>query len=108
MNCRSDMNNRISKWKISLAILLSQALVCSVLGIWLNVNEKLKVFSPLFVLNFFMRTTCTLSTCLSINYYKNLYSYLNISYTILERIVEWTTQKSITDRKDISDSEQRG
>lgn len=52
MNCRSDMNNRISKWKISLAILLSQALVCSVLGIWLNVNEKLKVFSPLFVLNF--------------------------------------------------------
>lgn len=38
----SDMNNRISKWKISLAILLSQALVCSVLGIWLNVNEKLK------------------------------------------------------------------
>ncbi|XP_022333503.1 lysosomal dipeptide transporter MFSD1-like [Crassostrea virginica] len=38
----SDIDNRLNKWKIALAILLSQALVCTVLGIWLNVNEKMK------------------------------------------------------------------
>lgn len=72
-------------------------------------QRKIKGILAFICSELFMRTSCTLSTCLSINYYKNLYSYLNIiSYTILERIVEWTTQKSITDRKDISDSEQRG
>lgn len=50
------MNNRISKWKISLAILLSQALVCSVLGIWLNVNEKLKVLSPVIIVIIVLNT----------------------------------------------------
>lgn len=43
-NFRSDIDNRLNKWKIALAILLSQALVCTVLGIWLNVNEKMKVY----------------------------------------------------------------
>ncbi|XP_062592714.1 major facilitator superfamily domain-containing protein 1-like [Saccostrea cucullata] len=39
---KSDVNKRLTDWKIALTILLCQASICTVLGIWLNVNEKLK------------------------------------------------------------------
>ncbi|XP_048758463.1 major facilitator superfamily domain-containing protein 1-like [Ostrea edulis] len=38
----SDMNNRLTKWKIALTVLLCQASICTILGIWLNVSEKMK------------------------------------------------------------------